>query len=424
MSTLKFSDAKAQAETPVGAAVAAMLSGLATRASWLPPLPQKLMLLLLLMLMLMCLTALPVSAKTDPNADVDYVELAVVLVRDGEYARAAEALKNVDTQAEDLDAIKYHTVRGMVALEQQELETAGNAFADAIKAGQTDPLIHLYRAQAWFGLERFADAIAAIDDAGEAVNGLSSAWLMRAHAQWMLGQRQAALDTLGKASARFPENTSFQRRQVFYLIEIGLYQEASTLGRSYLSRVAGKPEDFVAIGTALRRARSFDEALLFLEAARLAHPADGNIVKALAQTWLERGDPLAAAELLMQQAERDPALLGEAAELFRRAGHPSRALTVNARVPESARKLKQRLGLLVELRRYDEVTGMEAALYRVGLLNDEDLRYALAYAHFQGGDYARAEGHLTALKRPELFRKATELRRLMAECAETRWSCA
>jgi hypothetical protein len=66
---------------------------------------------------------------------------------------------------------------------------------------------------------------------------------------------------------------------------------------------------------------------------------------------------------------------------------------------------------------------MEAALYRVGRLGDEDLRYALAYAHFQGGDYARAEGHLTALKRPELFRKATELRRLMAECATDRWSC-
>ncbi len=367
--------------------------------------------------------AVPVAAESTVESEVDYVELTAVLVRDGEYQRAAEALKNVDAKAEDPDAIKYHTLRGMVALEQQQLEAAGNAFADAIKAGQTDPLIHLYRAQAWFGLERYADAIVAIEDAGEAVNGLSGAWLMRAHAQWMLGQKQPALDTLSEASGRFPDNTSFQRRQVFYLIEAGLYQRASDLGRSYLARVEGKPEDFVAIGTALRRARSYDEALRFLEAARIKHPADGNIVKALAQTWLERGDPLAAAELLVQQAERDPSLLSEAAELFRRAGHPHRALSLNARVPDSARKLKQRLGLLVELKRYDEVAGMENALYRVGLLNDEDLRYALAYAHFQGGDYERAEGHLTALKRPELFRKATELRRLMAECAESRWSC-
>jgi len=367
--------------------------------------------------------ALPLAAKEPVEAEVDYVELAAVLVRDGEYARAAEALKNVDPAAEGLDLIKFHTVRGMVALEQQQLEEAASAFADAIAAGQDDPLIHLYRAQAWFGLERFDDAIAAIEEAGSAVDGLAGAWLMRAHAQWMLGRRQAALQTLGTASQRFPENTSFQRRQVFYLIEAGLYQEASTLGRAYLARVEGKPEDFVAIGTALRRGRSFDEALRFLEAARIAHPEDGNIVKALAQTWLERGDPLAAAELLVQQAERDPSLLGEAAELFRRAGHPLRALALNTRVPESARKLKQRVGLLVELRRYDQVAGMEDALYRVGLLADEDLRYALAYAHFQAGDYERAERHLAALTRPELFRKATELRRLMQECAESRWAC-
>ncbi len=369
------------------------------------------------------LFAVPLAAKPPVESEVDYVELAAVLVRDGEYARAAEALKNVDPAAEGLDAIKYHTVRGMVALEEQQLELAANAFADAIAAGQDDPLIHLYRAQAWFGLERYDDAIAAIEAAGSAVDDLSGAWLMRAHAQWMLGRRQDALATLAQASARFPENTGFQRRQVFYLIEAGLYQEASTLGRAYLARVEGKPEDFVAIGTALRRGRSYDEALRFLESARLRHPDDGNIVKALAQTWLERGDPLAAAELMARQAEREPPLLAEAAELFRRAGHPVRALALNARVPDAQRRLKQRVGLLVELKRYDQVAGMEEALYRAGLLADEDLRYALAYAHFHGGDYARAERHLAALTRPELFRKATELRRLMQECAESGAAC-
>lgn len=378
---------------------------------------------LLLMLAVLATLHTDVARAADAEPEVDYVELAALLVRDGEYERAADAIGKADTTREDFDAIKYHTVRGMIALEQQQLEDAANAFAAAIDAGQDDPLIHLYRAQAWFGLERFEDAIAAIDAAGDAVNGLSGAWLMRAHAQWMLGRRQAALQTLSDASARFPGNTSFQRRQVFYLIESGLYQEASQLGRDYLTRAEGKPADFVAIGTALRRGRSFDEALRFLESARLRYPSDGDIVKALAQTWLERGDPLAAAEILARQAQMDPSLRVEAAELFRRAGHTSRALTINAQVPDSARKLKQRLGLLVELKRYDEVASMEEALYRAGLLSDEDLRYALAYAYFRSGEYAKAESHLTAIKRPELFRKATELRRLMVECDDARWSC-
>jgi hypothetical protein len=54
----------------------------------------------------------------------------------------------------------------------------------------------------------------------------------------------------------------------------------------------------------------------------------------------------------------------------------------------------------------------------------EDIRYALAYSHFRGGNFEASERHLSALTRPELFRKATELRRLMQDCGQNRWNCA
>jgi tetratricopeptide (TPR) repeat protein len=312
----------------------------------------------------------------------------------------------------------------MIALEQQRQEDAAQAFTDAIAAGQADPLIHLYRAQAYFGLERYSEAVQAIDDAGDGVKTISGAWLMRAHAQWMLGQHQAALDTLSAASVQFPGNTNFLRRQVFYLIDIGLNQEAAELGRRFLSVAEPKAADYAAIGSALRQSKSYDEALRFLETARLKFPDDGDIAKALAQTWMQRGDILAAAEILARQAEVDPSLLPEAAELFRRAGHGVRALGLNARVPDQEKKLKQRVGLLLQLKRFEQVAGMEDALYRVGLLVDEDIRYALAYSYFRGGNFEASERHLSALTRPELFRKATELRRLMQDCGQNRWNCA
>lgn len=374
----------------------------------------------ILVLLALLVAATAYAADQD---DVDYVALGAQLLRDGHYDRAAEALKQVDPTAEGVDLVTYHTARGMVALEQQQQVDAAQAFGDAIAAGQTDPLIHLYRAQALFGLERYEDAVRALDDAGEGVKGISGAWLMRAHAQWMLGQRQPAFDTLTRAGDQFPGNTAFLRRQVFYLIEAGLHQEAAALGREFLARGDAKAEDYAAIGTALRRSKSYDEALGFLESARLKYPDDGNLAKALAQTWLERGDTLAAAEILAQQAERDPTLLPEAAELFRRAGHAVRALALNARIADQNRKLKQRVGILVQLRRYEQVAGMEDALYRVGLYGDEDVRYALAYARFKGGDFEAAEKHLVALTRPELFRKATELRRVMQDCGANRWTC-
>ncbi|HET6604940.1 MAG TPA: tetratricopeptide repeat protein [Xanthomonadaceae bacterium] len=355
--------------------------------------------------------------------EVDYVELASVLASDGEYERAEQALAQVDPAAEGVGLVRYHTVRGLIALERQRLELAARAFADAIAAGQTDPLIHLYRAQALFGLERFDEAIAALDAAGDLVEAIAGAWMMRAHAHWVQGRHQAALDTLSRAGQRFPGNHGFLRRQIFYLIEQGLNQEAARLGRIYLVRAEGKAEDYVAIGTALRRTRAFAEALSFLESAALRYPGNSLVAKALAQAWMEHGNPLAAAELLARQAESEPSLFAEAAELYRLAGQRARALQLNARVADPSKKLKQRVGILLEMRAWPQVVAMEAALYRAGLLEDEDLRYALAYSRFQGGDYEAAEQHLKTLKRPELFRKATELRKLMADCAETAWAC-
>src|SRR3546814_19959609 len=86
------------------------------------------------------------------------------------------------------------------------------------------------------------------------------------------------------------------RRQVFYLIDAGLNLEAAELGRTYIARANGKAEDYIAIGTALRRGGSLDEALHFLESARLRFPGNVGIAKALAQHWLGKGDPLAPAE--------------------------------------------------------------------------------------------------------------------------------
>lgn len=376
----------------------------------------------LLAVLFACVLAFqPIHAEDD---DVDYLELATILAGDGEYERAEVALRSVDTEVEEFDFARYHTLRGMIALNQDRQEDAANAFGEAIDAGQTDPLIHLYRAQAYFGLEKYKEAVAAIEQAGDAVADLSGAWLLRAHANWMIGDRQEAMNNLTEASDRFPGNNQFMRRQVFYLIDAGFYKKAADIGRVYLTRAEAKPEDYAAIGGALRQSGSFDEALKFLETAHMRYPSDLSIGKALAQTYVAKGELLAAAELLSNVAVSEPELYPEAAELFRRRGHTMRALALNAKVRDQEKKLKQRVGILVEMGKFEELIAMEESLYRSGSLKDEDIRYALAYAHFRGGSFEKTEEHLSALTRPELFRKATELRKLMQECGDNRWTCS
>lgn len=363
------------------------------------------------------------AAHGKKNPEIDYLSVAEVLLRDGAVDRADAALAEVDPTAEGVDLARYHTVRGLIASQRNDLAAAAAAFEQALAAGQTEPMVVIYLAQAYFAEEQWRRVVDTIARGGEAVLDVTAAWSMRAHAHWMLGERQPALDQLSRAADRFPANTTFTRRQVFYLIEVGLYQDAARVARAFLARGDVGADEYATVGSALRRARAFDEAKAILEAARLRFPGDQNLAKALAQVYLESGQMLAAAEIMNQVAMVDPAFLPEAAELYRRAGYPMQALALNARVPDSTKKLKQRIGILAELRRYEQIAGMAGALERAGLLDDEDVRYALAFAYFRGGDFERAERHLSALTRPELFRKATELRRIMAECGDARWNC-
>jgi hypothetical protein len=66
---------------------------------------------------------------------------------------------------------------------------------------------------------------------------------------------------------------------------------------------------------------------------------------------------------------------------------------------------------------------MDRDLRRNGLLQDESIRYALAYAHFRTGSFERVDKLLSGISDPDLFRKATELRRSMEECGEQQWQC-
>lgn len=374
-------------------------------------------------LLALCVVLVLIAPERVHAKDVNFLELAAVLARDGNFDKAADALRQVPEADIKADPIQYHTVQGLVALNTQQPEAAVTAFEAAIAAGQTDPLIYLTLAQAQFGLNRYPQVLATLDRAGAAFEAMPAVALLRAQCEWLDGRRDAALATLVAAQQRFPDQPQFLRRQVAFLMELGLYQAAAEAGRSYLARSDGKEEDFLAIGTALKRSKQYPEAIRLLEIARLRFPHSLNVGKVLAATHLEAGQPLAAAMLMESLIPAEPALVAETAELYRRAGRAFQALSLNARIADQPTKLRQRLGILLELERHAEVRGMQDALQRTGLLDDEDVRYALAYAHFKGGDFATTETLLGPLRRPDLFRKATELRKRMAECAEERWTC-
>lgn len=402
----------------------------------------KLQALLLLLLGLL----VGLSAQAQDDDQVNYLDVAALMLRDGNLNRAELALNNLDVIelesavaeiTEDMqdkqrhaiaqaraDLGRYWVLRGTIWQRQGQLESARDAFSKAIAAGRKEAALFLSLAQLNFSLQDYQAAIDAVQHAGPAVDRIGSVYHLKAQANWFLGNQVLALAILDQASQIFVDDRSFTRRKVFYLIELKLYQQAAELGRSYLRTGAATVDDYISIGNALRQSGAVAEALGFLELAQLQFPDNTDVSKVLAHSYIDQGKLHAAADIIYQAALRDNSLMAEASELYRRAGQVYRALTLNSEISNQETKLKQRLALYIQLLRFAQAAAMENDLQRLGLLANEDIRYALAYALFKTGDFAAAEQHLGLLTRPDLFRKAIEVRRAMQDCADDRWKCA
>ena len=374
----------------------------------------------------LCLSlSVPLGAAEDEEdgGEVDYLELGAMLLSDNNLERALTALEQVDTEQAEFDFARYHALLGMTHARMGNHSPAGANLRKAIDAGSDDPLVYIHLAQSSFQLEDYRGVLEALDDAPARLYDLGSVWHMRAQSHWLLDHRAQALAILDQAARRFPSDHSFLRRKAFYLIEMGLYRRAAELGRRYLEQSQGTITDYIAIGSALRQSGQIEPALRFLERARLMRPLHLDASKALARAYIDQDRLNVAADILYQAAQVERDLLVEAAELYRRAGQYYRALSVNTRVADSKSKFKQRLAILLELDQYEQAAAMRRDLYRTGLLQDDDIRYGLAYAYFKTGDFDQTRELLGALEDSALFRKGAELRRAMEDCAGAVWKC-
>ncbi len=378
----------------------------------------------LLFVLLMTTVTAPGSVLGGGQKDVDYLGLAALMVRDGHYERAAQALESVDTAKKGFDFPRYYTLKGLTELKLERYSDAVKSLETAIHYGQKESRVYLYLAQAAYRDQQFQKALDALAQGGEEL--LLSApgvVLMKSHIHWSLGDKPAAWQALQFGEQHFSDAAPFVRRKVFMLVELGLYQEASRLGLAYMERFRPGADDYVAIGEALRQAGQAISALDFLELGRLKYPDDRHILLALAKVYADLGRYFTAAGMMERAAALDAGYLIDAAELYRRAGHLDRALFLNETATDQKKKLKQRLAILLDAGMFEQAESMSEALYRHGLLEEDPIRYAMAYAAFKAGHFDAAADLLTGITRPALFRKAAALRKAMSVCAEERWQC-
>jgi len=350
--------------------------------------------------------------------EVDHVALAARLVSDGHYDRAKSVLTGVFEPENAGDRADFHTVLGLVALHESDWRKAIEHFEKAMFAGKTDDVVFVYLAQAYWGLQDYESTLLMIRNAEEHARASSALQMVRTQALWKLGRLHSAWDVLQENSKKFISEVQFERLKIFLLIELGLYQEASVLAASFVDgRNDVEVDDYLAFGQALLASGQTQVAQNFLERANLRFQNDPRVTTQLARTLLANSMPIAAGELLQRVAVADEELL-ESAEMFRRGEALDRALYMNSQVVNQRSKLRQRVGILTDRQDFEGVAAMEERLERVGVLDDQNVVYGVAYARFQIADYQGAERLLKRISDASLFESATRLRQVMAYCAE------
>jgi tetratricopeptide (TPR) repeat protein len=340
---------------------------------------------------------------------IDYLGIAAVMIRDGNFERAKNALNQVDTSDEDLDLARYFTLRGLLNLRQQNYEDAVADFERAMDEGQEDQTLNIYLAQALYHEGQYERALALINSI-TGINRYPDLISLRAEALWKLDRVGDAYEEVSRLIDLFPSRNQYLRQRITYLIELGLTQEAAEQSRRFVENAGGEPDAYVTVGEALRRGGQVDSAIQVLEMGVLEFPANGRIKLALAQAYLDKERPRSAGHLVEQAAATNFQLYHEAAEIYRRAGSLERALYLNSQVPDEERKTRQRLNLLLALERYEQAVALEPRLERIGALEEDSVRYAVAYAHFQIGRYEQAASHINRISSSEYFGRATQLR--------------
>jgi len=376
------------------------------------------------LLILLLLISLNASANEKKTADeIDHVSLAALLLKDGFVNRANDELNQVSLEDETLDLGRYYTLKGLVFTKLGKYAEANEYFSKALGFEDVDKALYLYVAQNSFKLENYEDALVAITKAGPIADEKPSVVSLKAECNWRLGKKNEALVVLDAGMKKFNKEWNFYKQRFNYLITLKLYQSALSDAHIYLQNAKPTEKTVLSFISALRKSGDTTKAIELAEEANITFIESAEVTVMLAHLYLDNEMIQAAADLFDQASIEDDKYTKEAAEMMRRAQEFITALYKNSQMLDQKEKVKQRIAIFIEFGAYERIIASRKALERSELIKDENIRYALAYSYYMSAEFDKSEEELKLLTRPDLFSKATELRKNMQKCKDNHWEC-
>ena len=379
---------------------------------------------LLILLLLLFLNATLNAADTKKDEDIDYVALASILIKDGHYSRANEALSHIDVNSKETDLMQYYTLEGIVKMKLSLYKESNEEFYKAIKNGQKEKSIYLYIAQNYFKLKRYSKVIEALDKVSNLVNKKPTLMALKAESYYRIKKYNDALSELSQLLKLHPKYYDAYRQRFVYFMSLKLYQSALDDANVYLKHAKANEKVTVSFIYALREAKELKKAILLAEDAHIKYPKNATITVLLANLYIDKDMLKSAADLFNDASMIDYKYTKDAAEMYRRARDFVEALYKNSQIVDPKEKYKQLIAIYLEFGSYEKIAAMKDALERSGLLKEQNILYALAYSYYKIGEYNKAEKYLKKITRSDLYKKSIELRKNMAKCKNNHWECS
>lgn len=407
----------------------------------------------------------PVYAQNGgEETEIDHLALASLMIYDGRLDKAEEELAQVDLLSETFDKARYYTIRGVLASKTEEYEKAIEYYLMAIdateaktfaapklerrkkylfslgkRAEENEPALpefdaekvkaekleklHIYLSQAYYRVKDYANTVKHLDLAGDRGKDRAALFILRADCYWKIQRFDDAIHALNKGLRLFPKDAGLLKQKYYYFADLGLFQSAIASAKEYMAEINADANEYIILGQLLMEVGQDAEAIKILEKAKGKFPENAKIPMLLGHIYMGKDMNFTAAHLFKEAAFDDKKYLKDAVEMHRRVGDFTHAIFLNAQMGDKVESLKQKVAIYLDRGEFEKVIGLKDGLERYNLLEDDNLRYALAYSYYMAKDYSNAELHLKKIYDNELFAKGTVILRNIEKCRENSTEC-
>jgi tetratricopeptide (TPR) repeat protein len=350
---------------------------------------------------------------------IDYLALSSVLLRDGNYDRAQGALANALKEWDDIDQQNYYLLNGLYHLRTNNIEFA---ISELQKIEDPEYLTQKrsYLSQAYLYLKNNKKALEWISKIEINRKTPDSVKYLKVKILVDNEKIQEAFALLRRLKAEGDSRSV--KLIIHYLFQLNLFEEAFKEMRSYISRNKDS-QLYTQMAKALISKKEYKKATYLLEEGHLKNPEDKEILKLLAATYDLSDKKKVAADLYTKLAYMDSSYAHLAAEYLKQNGKINLAHVLNAVVTQPTKQITQKLALYLDEERFSLARSLEIPLRQYGVYKDDEIKYAMAYAHLVDGDFSYSKSLLKDIKKQKLISKSLKLLKLVEDCEREKWVC-